>query len=244
MLLGNHPDLIDGPETHLFLPLPIDTVRLENRFQMPPDSLKKLKDRVSSKGAFIEGFQNLLLARSERSRWVEKTSRNVHVFEWILERFPSAILLHIIRDPRDVVVSLRSHPKYKRGQRKRIPTNWLHPWEECIDRWKRSVGEGISFRGRTQYMEVKYEALITETESILRRICNFAGIPFDSSMLSVEKRRNKVVGNQRSFVINNIEAGKSITQNRIGRWREELPLDILEKLEYELKSLMIMTGYI
>src|ERR1044072_3038520 len=157
LILGINSDVIDGPETHLFLPLPIDTTRLETRFQLPHGSVESIRNITSTRGAFIDEFQKLLLKQYDRRRSVEKTSRNVHVFEWIRERFPSAILLHSIRDPRDVVVSLRTHPEFMRGQQERVPSNWQHPWFECIDRWKRCIEDGIRLRGYARYMEVIYE---------------------------------------------------------------------------------------
>lgn len=244
MLLGSHPDVIDGPETHLFLPLPIDTARLEMRFQMPTGSLERLFNTVTSRGAFIDGFQNFLLTQSGCTRWLEKTSRNVHAFRWIQNRFPLATLIHIIRDPRDVVVSLRTHPRYIRGKTNRIPTTWQHPWNECTDRWKRCVEDGISFRGEPRYLEVKYEALVTEPETTLERICTHAGLRFHLSMLDTKLRHDKVRGVQRSYIINNLEAAAPITQERIGRWNQELPSHILKNLESILYDLMLSTGYI
>jgi len=243
LLLGSHHDVIDGPETHLFLPLPIDTKRLELRFQMPRGTLELLYNVTSTRGAFIDGFQELLLAQSGCRRWVEKTSRNVHAFEWIRDRFPAATLLHIIRDPRDVVVSLRTHPRFKRGQIERVPSNWQHPWPDCIDRWKRCVEDGIRLRESAQYLEVKYENLVWDPESTIRLVCAHASLQFDSSMLSTQTRQDKVAGAQRPFVINNLEAGGPITRTSVGRWRRELPTEILSSLESELRDLMLLTGY-
>lgn len=244
LLLGSHQEIVDGPETHLFLPIPIDIVRLEKRFQMSPGSLNKTYELATCRGEFIDGFQKLLLAKSDCSRWLEKTSRNVHAFEWIQKRFPYATLLHILRDPRDVVVSLRTHPQYLRGQDERIKTNWYHPWKDCVDRWKRCVNDGISFRGNIRYLEVKYEKLVENPVKILRKICNHIGIKFDSSMLSTETRKDKVSGVQRAFVINNLEAGDAITKKRVGRWHRELPLDVQNYLEEELNELMRLTDYL
>lgn len=202
LILGSHQDVIDGPETHLFLPLPIDTARLEVRFQLPINCLYHLHNKVLSRAAFIDGFQMILLKHYGRSRWVEKTSRNVHTFEWIKERFPSATLLHIIRDPRDVVVSLRTHPRFLRANHDRVATNWQHPWTECIARWKRCIEDGIRLRRYNNYFEVKYESLVAEPEETLKQICARTGLIFDPLMLDTTLRQERVEGAQRPFVIN------------------------------------------
>lgn len=243
LFLGGHRDVIDGPETHLFLPLPINITQLEIRFHIPPGSLESLRNAAVTQGAFIDGFQKLLLAQSGCRRWVEKTSRNVHAFKWIQDRFPKAILLHIIRDPRDVVVSLRTHPRFKRGQGERVLSNWQNPWPECIDRWKRCVEDGTRLRGYPQYLEVHYEAMVSDTESTIRRVCDHAGLEFDPLMLTTEARQDKVKGAQRPFVINNLEAGGAVTQDSVGRWHRDLPPEVLSSLETKLHDLMLLTGY-
>jgi len=244
LLLGSHQEIVDGPETHLFLPLPIDIERLEKRFHMTPNSLNEIYKLATCRGEFIDGFQKLLLAQSGCSRWLEKTSRNVHAFGWIQKRFPFAKLLHILRDPRDVVVSLRTHPQYLRGKDERIKSNWYHPWKDCVDRWKRCVKDGISFRGDVGYLEVKYEKLVENPTKVLKTICNHIGIKFNSSMLSIQARKSRISGVQRAFVINNLEAGNLITKRRVGRWHRELPLDVQSYLESELNELMLSTDYL
>jgi len=242
-LLGGHTAAIDGPETHLFLPLPIDAPRLAARFQLPLVQIEAIRNRIQCRGAFIDSFHDLLLARSGARRWVEKTSRNVHAFEWIRDRFPRAILLHIIRDPRDVITSLRTHPRFVRGRLDRVPMNWHHPWNHCIDRWRRCVQDGIKLRGYDKYLEIKYEHLVRDPEPTLRAICSRANLPFESEMLNPESRSARIGGTQRAFVINNLEAGEAITSKSIGRWQQELPVAVLRRIESSLNDLIALTGY-
>ena len=46
-------------------------------------------------------------------RWAEKTPQNIRHLDWILERFPEASVVHVIRDGRDVVCSMREHPDWR-----------------------------------------------------------------------------------------------------------------------------------
>lgn len=242
-LLACHAATIDGPETHLFLPLPIDAARLAARFQMKSAEIEAIRNRTKCRGEFLDRFQDLLLAKSGALRWVEKTSRNVHVFEWIRDRFPRAILLHVIRDPRDVIASLHTHPRFMRGRVDRFPTNWHHPWNQCIDRWRRCVQDGIRLRGYETYLEIKYEHLVTDPETTLRAICFHSNLPFESEMLNPKNRLSRITETQRAFVINNLEAGEAITQRSIGRWQRDLPVSVLQKIERTLNDLMTVTGY-
>jgi hypothetical protein len=90
----------------------------------------------------------------------------------IQEALPEARFLHLIRDGRDVAASIRGL--------------WFAPssdWGELGADWSwrvatfRSQGQHLRF-----YMEIRYEELVKDTEAVLRRICSFLDISFDSRM--------------------------------------------------------------
>ncbi len=130
-MLGAHSLIADGPESSLFLPVPLDLPDLSVRFDLPLDELQALERSSPGRGAFIDGFQALYLRKRGRRLWLDKTSRNVHCFRYIASRFPNAKLLHIVRDPRDTVCSLRTHPVVRKRDPSRGLTGWMNPLDEC-----------------------------------------------------------------------------------------------------------------
>ena len=60
------------------------------------------------------------LARRGKPRWGEKTPLNVSHLDWILPRFPDARFVHVIRDGRDAVCSMRTH-----GTRRLVEGRWV-----------------------------------------------------------------------------------------------------------------------
>ena len=92
---------------------------------------------------------------------------------------PEAHVVHLIRDGRDVALSLRA--------------TWFAPaedlaalarhWAEQIRSARRQVA------GRDCYTEVRYEDLVAEPEETLRRICADLDLDFDPAMLELPPRR-------------------------------------------------------
>lgn len=96
---------------------------------------------------------------------------------------PEAKILHLIRDGRDVALSIRDWGK---GAAK------LALWEQepvaaAALWWRRDVTRGCEDGRRLPgriYMEVRYEELVADTESTLRSIAAHLDVPFHPSMTS------------------------------------------------------------
>jgi hypothetical protein len=106
------------------------------------------------------------------ARWGDKTPGYVKSMREIQAYLPEARFIHLIRDGRDVAVSV-------------LKQSWgPQSIEAAAEKWRSRVN-----RGRSQapylgfYMEVKFEDLVLHTERELRRICEFIEIDFDERML-------------------------------------------------------------
>jgi len=105
-------------------------------------------------------------------RWCEKTPKNVRAFEDIDAAFSGNVrLIHIVRDGRDVVSS--HHP------------NAAEKYYVSPQRWVADVGAGMEQKEKT--LLVRYEDLVSETESTLKIVCDFIGETFDPRLLEFEK---------------------------------------------------------
>ena len=106
------------------------------------------------------------------ARWGDKTPGYVKSMREIQGYLPEARFIHLIRDGRDVALSV-------------LKQTWgPQSIEAAAEKWRTRVN-----RGRSQapylgfYMEVKFEDLVLHTERELRRICEFIELPFDEGML-------------------------------------------------------------
>ncbi|UZD64730.1 sulfotransferase family protein [Marinobacter sp. AN1] len=96
--------------------------------------------------------------------------------------------LHIIRDPRDVLLSK------KKADWSRTSHVWKHIFANRVQ-LKLGVVSGPKALG-PRYHEVIYEELIADPEPVLRELCAYIGLPFDSAMLDFGDAAKKLVSKE------------------------------------------------
>ncbi len=123
-------------------------------------------------------FYRLYAARFGKPRWGDKTPLYCMNLDTIRKVLPEARFIHIIRDGRDVALSLRKmwfSPGWE------IETQAAH-WKECVLK-ARHDGANSS-----DYLEVRYEDLILKTRETLNKICRFIDLYYDETMLRYYER--------------------------------------------------------
>ena len=118
--------------------------------------------------------------RQGKTIYGEKTPVHMHYVDTIKTSFPDARVILVIRDPRDVVLSLRK-VAWERGNM----LEHLAQWQQSvhyIERYTRAYGD--------RFTMVKYEDLITAPEATTRRLCSFLDLPFEPDMLAYHQRTN------------------------------------------------------
>jgi hypothetical protein len=139
-----------------------DFARTNQIFEMAND-LRHFIDIYFSNFAYDNG----------KNRWAEKSPNNIFCIKEILDFFPDARFVHVIRDGRDVALSLHNSRQYD------IYSSVL--------RWVLSIEAGFTFRDNPRYMEIRYEDIVLDTENSLRKLMDFLEEDFDPGMLDFEK---------------------------------------------------------
>jgi len=147
---------------------------------------------------FLDLFFSNWAATQGKKRWAEKTPNYVYCIEEILNFYPDAKFVHVIRDGRDVALSLNE------GRDFALPS--------AIFRWLSAVEAGIRFRGNLRYYELKYEDLILDTENSLKKLMDFLEEDYDPEMLNY---MNKGKNNPLNY------GTTAIYSNKIGKWKKE-----------------------
>ncbi len=241
VMLDSHPEIACGPESLLFLPLPINIDELAWKFDIPEAELEQQLLKARSRTEFIVWFQARYLQVRQRSIWADKTGRNIHCFGQILKHFPKAKILHAVRDGRDVICSLRTHRKRKVVNGEIVPTHNLMPWENCVDRWITSLSDGIAYRGLSNYMEVKYEDVIQDPAGTMQQVCAFLEIPYSDQMINY----HEFTGSSRDVLKfpQNIEATMPLYTTKVGRWRHDLSEQELQEIMPRLRPYLEKLSY-
>ena len=128
------------------------------------------------------GFHGLVEALFEswarsrgKARWGEKTPHHTLWWRTILDGFPDAQVLHMVRDGRDVALSFREAPFGPKHV-----YHAAHHWVRYVD----AAEEAGAALGPDAFLRVRYEDLLAAPEPELRRVCAFLGEAYDPAMLS------------------------------------------------------------
>jgi hypothetical protein len=177
-----------------------------------PDILSWLADRPPSIAAILESLTAQHAERVGAARWVEKTPRHLLTLETIREAWPEAFVVRIVRDPRDVAVSLTGMPfaeDTQVGNLVRI---------DYDDRRSRHF-----FATDARAMTLRYEDLVTEPVRELGRVCDFIGEDYEPGMLD---RSDSATGVTAEHEWWKGSVGGALDTSRVGRWHTEMPPDV------------------
>lgn len=130
------------------------------------------------KPLFKEFFRNLvgsLLEEHDKEVFVEDNTWNTLYARELLDLIPDSKLLHVVRDPRDVVASL-----LKQRWTPNDLTQALQWYQSVMRRWE----EQKAHLSEDEYLEVRLEDLVGQKEEIVRKICSFVGVRPEQALLS------------------------------------------------------------
>lgn len=123
--------------------------------------------------------------KRQNIKWYgDKDPRSIEYLNVIKDNYPDARILHIIRDPRDVLVS-KKKAQWSKG-RPVLQHIFANKFQLKIGRQ-----HGLLLFGKNYY-ELAYENLITEPTDTLTKLCEFLDLNFDQDMLEFHKRSESI----------------------------------------------------
>lgn len=174
-------------------------------------------------------FASLITGYAEsrsKKRSGEKTPQHVEHVETLIQWFPDASILHIVRDPRDVVASLLRMPWGHRS----AAANAI--W------WADLVGAARHIESLPCYLSIRYEDLIHDPRSLLSEICSSIGEPYVDEFLSTDSA--DTAAPDRSWYR---RAHEPLSGSRVGLWRNDLTQRQVRMVEWLTGPLMATYGY-
>jgi hypothetical protein len=162
-------------------------------------------EKSRSTREFIDAIQQHCLEQSHRQLFAEKTPSNSYCFRDIAKLYPGCILIHPVRDGRDVVCSLM-----RRGfSIFAASSSWLY-----------NTAFAYACRHLPNYFEYKYEELVQDPGAVMRRLCERASIPFDPQML--EPQQEEKQWNYPLSGVWSTDPSKPISAKSVGRYKTDL----------------------
>ena len=178
LLLSRSPSVVTAQETHLFSAFLRSIVVQWNDDKRTGARVGVSQvlndDEYRALLRCASGFVFAKIAQRKPSAAIvlDKSPSHVNCSREILEGWPEAHFIHIIRDPRSVVASLRVASR-----------SWASEWASSrisinCKRWISDVSNGRQIRLATpNYQEVRFEELIADGPGTLMRILGGLGVP-------------------------------------------------------------------
>lgn len=182
-------------------------------------------------GDFLRIFMEEMCRQQGVKRWAETTPEHLLYLRRIKETIPNALIVHVVRDGRDVALSWEKLSQIRRlpGDRKRSAMAAAIYWEWFVTRGQK-VGRTLG----ADYMEVYYEDLVRKPAEVLEKVA-----PFIEHDLDYEKIIQVGLG---SVVAPNT-AYKGEERSPIGRWKTDFSPEELATCEALIGSTLRDLGY-
>jgi hypothetical protein len=142
-----------------------------------------------------------------KTRWGDKTPRNIEFYSEITDLFPTAKFLIIIRDCRDVALSLRD---VRFGHISAISS---------ATRWANDARRALALQAAypTQVQITRYEDLLTKPDETLQTMMEFLALRSDVDLQRLYLNHDDDVTHSKSSLYR-----QPITAQHVGRWRQKI----------------------
>lgn len=160
--------------------------------------------------------------------WVDHTPQNIQNPLVLLQIFPEAKFVHLVRDPRAVATSV-------------LPLDWgPYNADEAALFWAQKLSYGLALEQSypERVMRVYYEDIVRTPEETIRRVCAHCGIEFSSAMLDgsafavpdYTRAQHRLVGSRPD-------------PKRLDSRKQKLDVWQVATIEKSVGDLMVMMGY-
>jgi hypothetical protein len=182
---------------------------IENYRLSAADVQRYLSEQANHPASLVSALPALHMSATGKARWVEKTPDHLPHVGLIRRLMPNAKILRIVRDPRDVALSLCNVPWG--------PTTILR----ALRLWHDYDAASEPFFAEDQNsLTIRYEDLVGSPVATLQSVCGFLGEEFEQKMLDTADATTHVNSSDTPW---KRKVAERIDATRVEVWRRELP---------------------
>lgn len=202
--------------------------------------VKLLADEIGAPGRAQEAIRKIFDVfwkkhRSTESVFVEKTPLHIRYVPQILGAFPESAVVEVVRDGRDVDVSLTA-----------LSTNSSHAWahvttDEKIEQWIECLELGNRILDNADFapriLRVRYEDMRLEPHTTLRQVFDFCQLEHTEVQISAILQ---------DLDIKNVKGrgdGHYVRSGIVGQWQDELSQEAVDLWEMKAGAMLRLLGY-
>jgi hypothetical protein len=205
-----------------------------NRLEQSPKKLLESINTEKSEHLDFDIYYELLKNKTE-TNWVgDKDPRMIEHLSLLSQLEIDTHVIHIIRDPRDVLVSKKKADWSKKGH------VWKHIFANKVQ-FLLGVKNGPKYFNKN-YQEVIYESLTASPEVELKRLCDNTGVVFDATMLNFGRAARELVAKD-EINWKKETFGPLLTSNS-NKWKTELLPREIKLTELCCKKNFLKGGYL
>ncbi len=162
------------------------------------DLISSVENNLWTPPSLYRAFLHYEVLKNQKQVGCEQTPRNLYYLSEILEMFPDAVIINMIRDPRSVLLSQKNKWRIRTLGAKNFPVReviraWVnyHPITIAL-LWKSAAKMSQHFISHPRVKIIKFEDFVSNPQITLNEVCKFAGLSFDDDMLNVSQSEGGV----------------------------------------------------
>jgi len=205
-IISSHPEASGAGELAAIEEVSLQISAIAQSPKPYPECLGDLS-RLAGETLEQQYLHKLLKNRGESRRIVDKTWYNFYFLGLIATLFPKARVIHCLRDPRDVALSCFFSNFNS--------IHWSWRMEDIIAYYKSycAIMKHWEHTLPIEVLDVHYEELIANQESMSQRIIDFCGLDWSQNCLDFYKSPRSVQTASR------VQVRKPIYTKSVGRWK-------------------------
>ena len=260
-IVSAHPEITITPEAHwiplifeerksltpegMITPALVDQLLEHPKFalfRLPEEQVRVLggNGHSQSYASFLARIFDLYGEKQGKALVGNKTPDSARRMHTLHALWPKARFVHLIRDGRNVALSLMNWSRVAQKRPGTFSTWKEDPVSTAAMWWELNVRrgrEGAKTLDPNLYYEIRYESLIATPEQECRALCAFLGLHFHDAMLRHQDAKPGIGPDVRAK-----RDWQPITTG-MRDWRSEMTLDEVERCEAAVGDLLDELGY-
>jgi len=233
-VLDSHPDIVTAEETQVFL----DEAFFPLKRRLPPETLMlpvlesaNLPALQKARADYFRGMELCLGQPIAGRLLVDKNPDNTRMIPAYLRIFPETKFLIALRDPRDVVLScfMQAQPLNGATAADLSLAGAAERYADTMSLW-RTLAPLMA----GHFLEVRYEDMVEDLESVARKSLDFLGVTWDAKVLGFDEHARKKLVRSPTYA----DVTQPVYKRAVGRWQhyQKYLEPHLEKLEPFVKA--------